>query len=617
MKEFRKPLLKALIAVWALSDGSFSLLLSGHAVDVPLIKYFFTVVEQFDGSDLRTMFLAIGIGVCFCLVRNRQKNLGVSGLAFSYAVCTIVGISYDKTGSWNYIFLFGTQFLMALFVGTGYYFLYKNFILLLQYLYESKEEWFRFDLTAAQKVSMILFEKHPFWGPLIFLMLCGMPWIVAFCPGTLQWDAHAQLWMGFGVIEQTSYHPVFITNYMTGCVKAGRILFHSDSFGLFFFTFPQFLAQCSVFSYALYTMKQWRCPVIVRWGALLFWGVFPYFQIWGFTMVKDTAYYIGFVLYITVIFHTVYEEKNGKEFPTPVTAYSVILFILGIALVVYARNDGRYVIGASLLCFLVVYRKKWKLWLFGLLIGGILLFAEEKIYMPVHGIDKGPMGEMLSIPLQQTARYLRDHYEEVTEEERKILQAGFDVDLSEIGVMYNGVISDPVKGHFVKNPDGEYLKAYIRVWASQLIRHPDTYIQAFLNHIYGYFYPQYPDYGDYLTVTYLGNSDHWKDEALEFEFFIKNGAGRDILRHITNIAERMPVISLLYNTGSYTYIVMAITAALMKRKRGNMLWAMLPIFMVILICLASPVNGYMRYMMPVMAACPLLVAWCHVKEYIK
>ncbi|MCH5338324.1 MAG: hypothetical protein J1E03_06045 [Acetatifactor sp.] len=48
-------------------------------------------------------------------------------------------------------------------------------------------------------------------------------------------------------------------------------------------------------------------------------------------------------------------------------------------------------------------------------------------------ISQGEIGEMLSIPLQQTARYLKEHYDEITEEEAEVLGRGFTVSLKQVG----------------------------------------------------------------------------------------------------------------------------------------------------------------------------------------
>jgi hypothetical protein len=217
---------------------------------------------------------------------------------------------------------------------------------------------------------------------------------------------------------------------------------------------------------------------------------------------------------------------------------------------------------------------------------------------------------MLSIPLQQTARYLKEHYDELTDEEEEILSEGFDIPLSSVASVYSPLISDGVKVNFVDNPDKEYLKKYFRVWFGQLLKHPDTYIQAFINQTYGYFYPDMRNHGDYLVYLFIGNTDKWHDGYLDMEFGIENGYGRALLAQYIYLIEKMPVFSMLLSPGMYTYILIGCFAYLLQKNRRK-IFLLIPGICTLLICIASPVNGYLRYVMPLMAVTPLYIAWCY------
>lgn len=593
-------LVKCLLAVWAISGDSLSLMLTAYPVDVPVVKQILMLLEFLDGWGLENLFMALGLGAVFYLVRDRQKNVWVSGLSAFFSVCTVIGISYGKTGSWDCLFLYGMQFALAVFVAAGYYLIYKNGILLVALLFESRKDWLRD--SPRGKWGNFLFERHAFLAPFLFALLFGVPWLVAFCPGTLQWDAHAQLWMSLGASELTSYHPVFMSQYMGGCIRLGRLLFGSDSVGLFLFTFPQFICQCLVFAYALWTMSKIKAPVLFRWSALVFWAVLPYFPLWGYTMVKDTSYYIA-ILLLTVLLTDVLSGKGRT------TWWRYVLMAASAAVIALSRNEGRYVAVITLSFALLAYRKYWKLFLTGLGACVFLLVVEEGVYMPARQIGKGPVGEMLSVPLQQTARFLRDHYEDAAPEELRVLQQGFDIEIGDLGSYYDPLISDSVKGHFVKNPDSGYLRAYVKVWLQQFLKHPDTYVQAFLNHIYGYFYPDYPNYGDYLIFSYIGNSDHWQDGYLDIQVAVKDGRLRDILRHYVYLLEKTPVLSMMFSCGAYTYILFGGAVYLLANGRKKELVVLVPEFCVLLFCMLSPVNGFLRYCMPIMVTVPIQVSW--------
>lgn len=599
MKELKAGI-KFFIALWILSDDALSLLLTGYTMDVPLAKYFFTVFESIDGWGIETVFVALGLGAIFYLVRDRQKNPWVSGLSAFFAICTTVGISYAKTDSWNCIFLFGVQFGLAVFVTLGYYFLYKNSLLFIGYVVERKSEWLK--RPPSNKIELFLFEKHTFLGPFLFVVIFSLPWLIAFFPGTLQWDAHAQLWQNLGVVEKTGHFPVFMTEIMGGCIRLGRMLFHSDSVGLFLYTGPQFLYQSLVFAYASHVMSRKKVPVLINWGSLLFWGVYPFFQIWGFTMVKDTIQYISILLMVTVLIEII--TSSG----TDVKRYQIALFLTSVGGTTLSRNDGRYVVLITILFVMIFYNKYWKLLIAGTCIC-LGLIGAQSLYMSHYQIPKGEIGEMLSIPLQQTARYLKEHYDDITEEEAEILQRGFTVSLNQVS--YHPMTSDGVKEVFVPHPDMEYLKEYFSVWFRQLLQHPDTYVQAFLNHTYGYFYPNVHNFGQFIAVFYIGNSEHWQDGYLDIKFAVDSPYARRILEHTVYLMERLPVASIFLSPGFYVYLILIALVYLIYRKPRAII-PLIPGVCVVMICLASPVNGFLRYMMPVMVTMPVILAWCYM-----
>lgn len=60
-------------------------------------------------------------------------------------------------------------------------------------------------------------RQFSFAGPLLFILILALPWLFFFFPGTLQWDAHAQLWVFFGdpaAVASAGNHPVILTQIM-------------------------------------------------------------------------------------------------------------------------------------------------------------------------------------------------------------------------------------------------------------------------------------------------------------------------------------------------------------------------------------------------------------------
>ena len=596
-----KAAVKALITVWTISGGGLFLITSGYVMDVPVIKLFFSLLSSFDGWGIETVFFALGIGCIYYLLRHRQKSFWVSCFSSFLALCTIVGKSYEETGSWNCLFLYGIQSAAAVFVWAGYYFAYKHCILLGMYLLEKRPGFL--NREPKNKLEAFLFEQHSFLGPFLVIFFCGLLWVIAFFTGTLQWDAWFQVRMNLGALEKTGHHPVFSTDWMGGCIRLGRRLFQSDSIGMFLYTGPQFLMQCLVFSYACFCVRKWRAPISVSWGLLLFWGgFFPFFPIWGYTMVKDSIYYIFLVLMVTALADLFYTGIRKT------ISLSTVLFWLGIMGVTLFRKEGRYLVALTLLIFFAGCRKYWKILLCG---GAVCCLAVglEYGYMAYHSIPAGSTGESLSVPLLQTARYLKEHPEDVTEEEREILERVFTADLDTVVNSYDPVISDGVKAYFLAHPTGQDLADYFKVWMQQLCRHPGTYVQTFLHHIHGYFYPNVHVFQNYRAHFWLLDGKSCDGNALDISFGFEDSSMRSILEGGLYLWEKIPVLGMLLSPGLYVYILLGeCTYLAAKRKKEIVLMA--PALCILAVCILSPVNAYMRYVLPLMALMPLTLSWC-------
>jgi hypothetical protein len=599
-------LLKCFISVWVLSASPVSLLLTGYTMDVPVLKYFFTVSESMDGWGIETVFLFLGLSVIFYLVKDRQKNPGISFLSLVFAVGMVIGQSYDQTGNWDCLFLYGLQTVLAAVTMAGYYLTFKNCILFAGYVFEKKKEILY--STAKTRFGRLIFEEHNFLGPLCLIMLFGLPWIVFYFPGTLQWDAHYQLWMYVGASEKTGHFPVLATQYMGMMLSIGRTVFHSDTAGLFLYNITQFILQALAASYVCNLLARWKTPVIIKVFNLFMWSLYPYFPIYGYTMVKDSMHYI-FVLLMTAAMADIISGRKEKIW------WKNAILLVGAAGITIFRNDGRYLVIITMIFGILLCKRYWKFFVAALAVCLALVVFTDYIYMPLNGIKKGEVGEMLSIPLQQTARYLKEHYDELTDEETEILSEGFEIPLSSVADVYSPLISDGVKANFVDNPDSEYLKKYFKVWYEQFLKHPDTYIQAFINQTYGYFYPNMRNHGDYLVYLYIGNSDKWHDGYLDMEFGIENDYGRSILAHFIRLTEKLPLFSMLLSPGMYTYILFGCLVYLLNRKNKRNIVILMPGICTLLICIASPVNGYLRYVMPLMAVTPLYIAWCYASVH--
>ena len=104
------------------------------------------------------------------------------------------------------------------------------------------------------------------------------------------------------------------------------------------------------------------------------------------------------------------------------------------------------------------------------------------------------------------------------------------------------------------------------------------------------------------------------------EFYMEVGfspqlkGAREFLIGMVHFATQFPLIALLYNAGFHGYLLTGCVVYLLASKKGRRVLLMVPTLLVFAVCILSPVNGELRYMLPVMITLPLNLTWCAYRE---
>ena len=129
-----------------------------------------------------------------------------------------------------------------------------------------------------------------------------------------------------------------------------------------------------------------------------------------FVVTKDVLYAASFLFLTTNLYMLLKGKNTGK------TDIGIITGCVGMLLF---RNDAQYILPLGFALIALIHRpvRKRALALAGFTLAfGVLVFH---CLFPALGITPGSKREMLSVPFQQTARYVRYHANEVTAEEKK------------------------------------------------------------------------------------------------------------------------------------------------------------------------------------------------------
>lgn len=284
---------------------------------------------------------------------------------------------------------------------------------------------------------------------------------------------------------------------------------------------------------------------------------------------------------------------------------ALVLFFLSSLAVSLTRNNGIFLAIAAWISLLACtkgwLRKKWLAINGGSFVALFLLISISSTSL--LGIGSGSLAEALSIPFQQTARYAVKHSDDISNEEKAAIASVLDFE--NLVSDYQPEISDAVKNKFNTNATPPQLFNYAQAWGSMFLRHPLTYVEATCVNSFEYWYPFYHYEGKPIFWTDVNNHEPLNSRFQD----LRNFANNDVIKAATiylTAWRSVPLLGLLLAPGFYTWLIV-LSLGYLARHRASSIWLLLPFATLVLICIASPVNGYFRYALPLIAASPLLI----------
>ena len=544
------------------------------------------------------------------LKKNKIYKIILSILFSSFM---IFGYSYMKINSWDVIFKNVFQILKTLIKGIGYYIVFRT---ILNYIFDI----LFCNITVKEtsnKIYNFIFKKHSFIIPLIIILICWIPYIIAFYPGILFQDSSNQIRQYFGYdipedsstnsvnlidenVKITNHHPVVHTIILGLCMQLGKII-GNDNLGVFTYILLQIMLLSSTFAYVINFMKKLKIPNWVRIFSLGFFALLPIIPIYAMEVTKDVPFTCFIIIYIIQIYKLIQKANEEK-----INIRNSIKIIMESILVVLFRNNGIYVIIMSLPLIAIIDKlNRKKILILSLII--VILYEEfNSILLPTLKISKASIREALSIPFQQTDRYVKKYSNEIPEEEKVAIDKVLDYDT--LPERYDPLNADPVKNKYNKDTTSQELKNYIKVWFQELIRHPCTYIQATMNNTYGYFYPE-SKIRQY-TTDFIVDSHESINKTGDFNYsYIQSLKPlRQVINKISKTAQIIPGISWLINIALNVWLIITLFVYLLYIRKYKYLIYLMPFISIILVCIASPINAYYRYAISYIFAMPLTIS---------
>ncbi len=564
-----------------------------------------------------------------------QKGMGLEGRNYRLKMdyfCTIFpaalfsfgmvwGFSYQEKGTWNLVMGSGLNVTRAILAFGGYFFLlYFAIVYVYSGLdYVSCKENTKTEGTKVYKYKIVekymyYLHKRPFVVIICTMLICYLPYMILSYPGIFMGDTNAYItqWYGQAMYPQmvsdsvsvSNHHPVVYTALFSLFVTIGKELLGSANLGVFFNSIIQTLSLCAVISSILAFGVRKNISNKSILVCLAYFCISPRIQHYLFLNTKDIMFTACLCLYMYLVYLKLgdFTECTKKYY------FVAVLSALGIF---FFRNEGVYILLFSAFLVLVFYKKKRKMTL--VFLGAVLAvnFLWNSVLLPVCEVTPSSKREVLSLPFQQTARYLRDFPEEVTEEEKEAISQILEYD--SLAELYNPNLSDSVKATYKFESTDEDFRKYIKVWAQMFLKHPDVYIEATFNNKYQYLYPSPTIYYTYdVSNNWMVELDHIMEKNGHKKMEVHYPASLERLRYVYEwVREELlniPIWSMLSMTITYTWSLILLVFYLIRKKKIGMICAVSPLIVIFGVSLLGPANGeYFRYLFPYAVCMPLFI----------
>ena len=588
MKQKAMFLIKSFLVAVAMT-AKFSVGLKPEFYESKVDYIIASIYDLLGEYDVKFLLMWLLAGVFFSFLETKvkigeKKNTSV-GLAFLFSVFLLFGKSYHETSDSLYVFGSVVNLIKATVVICGYTCFFVKCIEGATWVLEKTE------FCGGEKG---FFEKKAFLKSFgILSTVYGCVVIISY-PGTLCWDVIGQIEQVTKNIGYSTHHPLVHTLLVGGLTKMGDMLFGSYEIGLFVYMLVQMFMLAAALSATIAVLakrglKQ-RCLIVL----LLIYCITPLYSNLASVAIKDVpfvAFVVGYFICYVMLLEKPEKIKNIK--------FLIVYILLQLGTILF-RNNGMALVVLSGLGAFVYFIKKynWKekiiylssAFIVSVVVSKLILF----VLINVTRAQEGSSGEMLSLPFQQTARYLQLYQAEIDDAERMAIETVLGP-VDEVASEYNPEIADDVKKLFRKDATTAGIIDYMLVWAKGFFKHPVVYWDAFYTHVYGWFTPG------------VSNAIRYETMYTEIEQIGIFPNAQKCLIFLYRFANRIPIFGVLENVGAYVWGMFFLLFYAKRSKRKEIMYANIPLIVSLLVCMASPCYLlHPRYGMPIMATLPFL-----------
>ncbi len=542
----------------------------------------------------------------FCLLRRARRTLPELGLG-SRLLALFLGMWYlfaqcaATTGDVAQPFLTHGQTLKAAVTALGMACVYALLLRGLEALLFAPER----PLAPTRAQALLrLYREHTQAFCVAVLLLCWLPRVVSAYPVVMSSDTRTQVEQALGLEPLYANHPIFGTLLLRLFIRVGKAVLSGGGAGLTLCVLAQVLLAATILGYSQAIMRRLGAPRWLRAGTLLLCGFGQAYSGNVAVLLKDVPYTYAFLLLACEFARAALLREPGY---TRSAGHLLRCWAAGVFLLLI-RNNGIFIFlpVCTLLLFGSLRTRDMRRAAHTLAatLPPLLVFLAVSVAVNTSpDIRRASLREALSLPFQQTARYVTLHGEDIPQEERESISTVLPYE--RIAKLYRPMLSDPIKGLCPRDATFEDVAPYLRVWARQFLRDPLTHLQA----------------------TFLQNALLLDPQTFNIASFTGTGLSEDVMRalrmtrpqaldaltaliaHIDALLYGMPFYIPLNTVGFYG-VLLLLACALARRRRARGLAPLLTALLIAMgiIVLGPCIQNQDRYGFPLIYCMPLLLA---------
>lgn len=487
---------------------------------------------------------------------------------------------------------------------------------IMTYFYMNPE---KIKITKNKQITKCiqLFSERSFL--ISFIIMFSIWFLIASSsfPSVFMGDSLDQVEQVFGYQTRTAAHPVLSTLFVGSFVKLGSLM-GSANLGAFIYTTLQLLLISTLIAYSIKLIHD----VTKESGKLLFvtllLALLPSVNGVVILATKDIAFSGFFVLYlITLALYFLNKDYFFEHKLWIAHGFSIIFMML-------LRYNTLYFLLLSLVVYFmaeIIGKKKLlrrESLILITLVSIIVASGVNKVLVASFS-EKEPKPQweaMLSVPLQHTARYINYHEEDISPEDKMIINDVLNYDKAKKA--YNPVLVDPVRRTVNKDATSEERFAYFQLIGKQVVAHPLMALET-LTAMHGSLFNVNQSVNWYYDNTVI----HEGEKKGMMERYEKIGLSDNNLFLKFNqvrmfwyfLWDRLPIFSQLNNYGVHIFFFLSLFVLSLRKKRYDLAGLFIPLGAFIGTLIVGPITqGYLRFELPIILFTPLVFVIFYAKS---